>query len=185
MSTETQIPRRVLINKSRNKTEHTFILQKGKVLPRTSHEGLEGKKRYTSTLSLTSVLDEGGWSTPRPGRFTPGKETRYTLYRRLGGPHGRSGRLRKIPPPPGFDPRTVQPLASRYIDRAIAALHPAKQNLIFQEQRTGYSKCSQAAVAATEHLRNSKRYSSQHVSSIPLLLLQHKLQVYQYISVIY
>ena len=27
---------------------------------------------------------------PRPGRFTPGKETRYTLYRRLGGPQGRS-----------------------------------------------------------------------------------------------
>jgi hypothetical protein len=33
-------------------------------------------------------LDEGGWSTPRPGRFTPGKETRYPLYRRLGGPPG-------------------------------------------------------------------------------------------------
>jgi hypothetical protein len=25
----------------------------------------------------------GGWSTPSPGRFTPGKETRYPLYRRL------------------------------------------------------------------------------------------------------
>ena len=39
----------------------------------------------------------------------PGK-TRYPLYRRLGGPQGRSGRVRKIPPPPGFDPRTVQPV---------------------------------------------------------------------------
>ena len=28
----------------------------------------------------------GGWSAPRSGRFTPGKETRYSLYRRLGGP---------------------------------------------------------------------------------------------------
>jgi hypothetical protein len=26
------------------------------------------------------------------------------------------GRLRKIPPLPGFDPRTVQPAASRYSD---------------------------------------------------------------------
>jgi hypothetical protein len=26
-------------------------------------------------LSLTSALDGGGWSTPRTGRFTPGKET--------------------------------------------------------------------------------------------------------------
>jgi hypothetical protein len=29
-----------------------------------------------------------GWLAPRPGRFTPGKETRYPLYRRLGGPQG-------------------------------------------------------------------------------------------------
>jgi hypothetical protein len=29
---------------------------------------------YSSTLSLTSALDGGGWSTPRSGRFTPGKD---------------------------------------------------------------------------------------------------------------
>ena len=29
---------------------------------------------YSSTLSLTSALDGDGWSTPRPGRFTPGKD---------------------------------------------------------------------------------------------------------------
>jgi hypothetical protein len=69
---------------------------KGTVLPRTGHEGPEGEWRYSSTLSLTLVLDEGGCSTPRPSRFTPGKETRYPLYRRLGGPQGRSGRLRNI-----------------------------------------------------------------------------------------
>ena len=28
------------------------------------------------------------------------------------GPRGRSGRVRKISPPPGFDPRTVEPIAS-------------------------------------------------------------------------
>jgi hypothetical protein len=27
--------------------------------------------RYSSTYSLTSVLDEGEWSESRPGRFTP------------------------------------------------------------------------------------------------------------------
>ena len=37
-----------------------------------------------------------------PGHFTPGKETRYPLYRRLVGPHGRSGRVRKISPPTGI-----------------------------------------------------------------------------------
>jgi len=55
-----------------------------------------------------------------PDALPPGK-TRYPLYMRLGGPQGRSGRVRKISPPPGFDPRTVQPVASRYTDCAIPA----------------------------------------------------------------
>jgi hypothetical protein len=63
----------------------------------------------------------GGWSTPRPGRFTPGKESRYPLYRRLRGPQGRSGQGQRISPPPGFDPRTVQPVMTRYSDWAIPA----------------------------------------------------------------
>ena len=29
---------------------------------------------YSFTLPSTSALDGGGWSTPRPGRFTPGKD---------------------------------------------------------------------------------------------------------------
>ena len=29
---------------------------------------------YSYSLSLTSALDGGGWSTPRPCRFTPGKD---------------------------------------------------------------------------------------------------------------
>ena len=45
----------------------------------------------------------------------PGK-TRYPLYRRLGGPQSQSGRVRKISPPSGLDPRAVQPVASRYTD---------------------------------------------------------------------
>ena len=28
----------------------------------------------SSALPSTSALDGGGWSTPRPGRFNPGKE---------------------------------------------------------------------------------------------------------------
>jgi hypothetical protein len=38
-----------------------------------------------------------------PAALPPGK-TRFPLYRRLGGPQGRSGRVRKISPTPGFDP---------------------------------------------------------------------------------
>jgi len=51
----------------------------------------------------------------------PAGNTRYPLYRRLDGPQGRSGRVKKISPPPGFDPRTIQPVATRYKDWAILA----------------------------------------------------------------
>jgi hypothetical protein len=43
--------------------------------------------------------------------------------REPGGPQGRSGRVRKISSPPGFDPRTVQPVASRYTGHAILYEH--------------------------------------------------------------
>ena len=54
-------------------------------------------------------------------RALPQEKTRYPLYRWLGGPQGQSGEVQKISPPPGFDPRTVQPVACRYIDCAIPA----------------------------------------------------------------
>ena len=60
------------------------------------------------------MLDAGVCSTPRPSSFTPRKESRCPLYTRVGGPQGRSGHVRKISPTTGFDPRPVQPVASRY-----------------------------------------------------------------------
>jgi hypothetical protein len=41
-------------------------------------------------------------SASGPGRFLPPGKTRYPLYRRLGGPQGRSGQVRKISPPTGI-----------------------------------------------------------------------------------
>jgi hypothetical protein len=58
----------------------------------------------------------GEWSAERPGRTLPPGETRYALYRSLSGLQGRSGQVRKISPPLGFDPLTVQPVVSRYTD---------------------------------------------------------------------
>ena len=49
-------------------------------------------------------------STSRLGRFNREKETRYPLYRRLGGQQGRSGRVRKILPPLVFDPSRSESL---------------------------------------------------------------------------
>ena len=63
---------------------------------------------------LTSALDRDVWSIS----LLPAMN-RYSLYRRLDGYQGRSGRMRKISPPPGFDTRAVQPVAIRYTDWAI------------------------------------------------------------------
>jgi hypothetical protein len=76
--------------------------------------------RESRGIAVLCFLDlgtrRGEGSASRPGRFLPPGKTRYPLYMRLGGPQGRPGQVRKISPPPGFDPRTVQPLANRYTD---------------------------------------------------------------------
>ena len=64
---------------------------------------------------MTAALEGGEWLAARPGRILPPRKTRYPLYRRLGGPKGRSGRTENLAAP-GFDPRTVQPVVSRYTD---------------------------------------------------------------------
>ena len=63
----------------------------------------------------------GGWSLPRPDRFTPAKETRYTFYKTLGRPQDQSGRVQKSPHNAGFDPQTIQPVANHYTALAILA----------------------------------------------------------------
>jgi len=72
------------------------------VHPITGHEGPEVEYWYSSTFSLTSALDGLGGQ-----RHAPAAKTRYPLYRRLGGPQSRCGRVRNISPPLGFDSRTV------------------------------------------------------------------------------
>jgi hypothetical protein len=56
----------------------------------------------------------GGGQCHTPAALPPGK-TRFPLYRRLGGPQGQSGQVRKFSHSPEFDPRTVQPVASRVL----------------------------------------------------------------------
>ena len=87
----------------------------------------------SSTLSLTSALDGVGVQRHAPAALPLGK-TRYTLYRRLRGPQGRCERVRKILPPPGFDPRAVQPVTSRYTDWAIPA---RRAKVLYYVVRTG------------------------------------------------
>jgi hypothetical protein len=51
------------------------VKKKSTFRPKKGQEGPQGLQRYSSTLSLTSALDGGGWLTARPSRFTSGKET--------------------------------------------------------------------------------------------------------------
>jgi hypothetical protein len=75
---------------------------------------------YSSTHSLTLVLDGGEWSASRPGRFTPIERASGTHW--IGGWVGPRAVLdavvkKKIPSPRReSNPRTliVQPLAQRY-----------------------------------------------------------------------
>jgi hypothetical protein len=68
------------------------------------------EKSYGSTLSLPSMLEGDGWSTPWPGRFAPGIDP-VTSVLKVG---WASGPVRKISPPSGFGPRTVHPVTRSY-----------------------------------------------------------------------
>jgi len=74
---------------------------------RTAHRGSRG----IDLLFLDHGTRRCEGSASRTGRSLLSGKTRYPLYRRLGEPQGRSGQVRKISPPPGFDPRTDQPVA--------------------------------------------------------------------------
>ena len=61
---------------------------------------------------MTAALEGGEWSAARPGLLYP-RERAGTHC--TGGWVGRSGQAENLAPP-GFDPRTVQHLVSRYTD---------------------------------------------------------------------
>ena len=81
---------------------------------RTAHRGSRG----TALPFHNHGTRRGEGSVSRPGRSLPPGKTRYPLYRRLGGPQGRSWKVGKISPPTGIRSRTVQPVVSRYTDWA-------------------------------------------------------------------
>jgi len=59
---------------------------------------------------MTVALEGGEWLAARFGRTLPLGKTRYTLYRRLGEPQGRSGQTENLAPI-GIRSRTIQPVA--------------------------------------------------------------------------
>jgi len=132
----------------------------------------------------------GGWSTPCPGRFTPGKN-RYPLYTRLGGFNGRSGSVRKILPPPGFDHRTVQPVASLYTDYALPAHRGIAVLILKLGARSGDRSASPPGLFTLEensqhpptrgigHHSRSRRISEQLENSTIEFIKFNNAEIYQ------
>jgi hypothetical protein len=76
-----------------------------------------------------------GWvvnATSRP--LYPGKETWYPLCSRQCGSHGRSGGTGKNSPKPGFEPRTVQSVASRKTDNGIPEWSSVRLMVMFSHE---------------------------------------------------
>jgi len=65
---------------------------------RTAHRG----RRGIALFFLDDGTRRGEGSASCPGRSSPSGKNRYPLYRRLCGPQGRSGQVRKISPPTGI-----------------------------------------------------------------------------------
>jgi len=80
---------------------------KGKCLAVTCYGRHRGEVEVQLHSLANSAPDRGGWWTPHPSRFTPGKGNRYLLYRRLLELQGRSGWVCRTenllsPPPSGL-----------------------------------------------------------------------------------
>jgi hypothetical protein len=96
-----------------------MLKDKGKMVPvlncAVCHEDVLKSGGIASEF-LASSLDGCGWSASRLGRFIlQGKNPRYPLDRRLGGPQSRSGRCgleKNLLPLPGIEPQISSRLAS-------------------------------------------------------------------------
>ena len=104
----------------------------------TTHRGSSG----IAYAFMTTALEVGEGSDSRPGLYLPPGKTRYPLYRRLGGPQGRSGQVRKTRPHRDSIPGPVQPVASRCTDYTSRPpdreLHDSSR---FEERRTSCRDC--------------------------------------------
>jgi hypothetical protein len=77
----------------------------------------------------TPAQESGVCSAPSPGHFNLRQKIRYPSYRSLVGPHFRSRWVWKILPPPLFEPRTFQPLATHYTDAIPATLRNVQDTI--------------------------------------------------------
>ena len=142
-----------------------------KVNLRTGHEGSEGEQRCSSTLSWTSALDLGRvvnsttnllYARERPGTHCIGGW--------VGLRAGLVGCGKMSFPPPGFDPRTVQSVASCYTDNAVPS-HMYASQFILRVFRSWYGLevyCeARMTTSYLEPLANDETPRSRWAQNVP------------------
>jgi hypothetical protein len=106
----------------------------------------------------------GGWSRPCSSCFTPGKETHYPRYRRLGKPQGRPGRVRKISPPTGI--RSLDhPTRSGSLSFSCSRYHMMIYDMIYLTAiglPTGGSSTVHIYKQTIHRTTQNKQYIEQH-----------------------
>ena len=128
---------------------------------------------------MTTALEGGKGSGLGPGRSLPPGKTRYPLYIRLGGPQGRSGQVRKISPPPGFDPRTVQHVA-QFLYRLS---YPAHGLMLLSNKRDRQFTCKRNTVGCWgRHCRRAKANNITYSECVSVdLVVQHVKRLHRLI----
>ena len=102
---------KLFINQDQRTPKIVYFMTECKFHPITVHKDSEGEYRYCFTLPSNSALEGMDGQRHAPAALNPEKPW-YPLYKRLGGQQGRSGRVRKTPQLPGFDPRTIHLVAN-------------------------------------------------------------------------
>jgi len=101
-----------------------------------------GSVQAVRSLSWPTALEGGEETASCPGRSLPPGKTRYPLYRRLGGPQGRSGQVRKISPPTGIQSP----------DRPVRSQSLYRLSYPSPHIKFGYEKCKCSALLGFKYV---------------------------------
>jgi hypothetical protein len=134
--------------------------------------------RYSSTLPRTSALDGGGGEPHAPAASITGKDP-VSIVQKAGWAPGPVCTGAENLTPMGFDPRTVQPVASRYTDYAI---RPTPPLLTSSNCRWGCTSWKTHHVAVTnirptsKHLNNLLCHVSKMITIIIIIFILNTIR---------
>ena len=130
---------------------------------------------------MTTALEGGEGSASRPGRSLPRERPGTHCIGGWVGPRAGLDRCGKSRPPPGLDPRTVQPVASRYTDYATPHTEDTVQtNIVILEvgqYNNQATSCSDKF--ANQLCRNKLRFCFSFTETTSLKEISFKKQIFR------